>query len=48
MRRTRTARSVLSDIGWLFLVVWALPIVLLVLGLPFAGAIALIHRFMSW
>jgi hypothetical protein len=40
-------RAGLSDIGWLLLVVWALPIVIVVLGLPLAAAVAAIHAVLS-
>jgi hypothetical protein len=35
--------SVLPDIAWLLTIVWALPLAILVLGLPIVGLVALVH-----
>jgi hypothetical protein len=35
--------SVLSDIACLLTIVWALPLAILVLGLPIVGVVALVH-----
>src|SRR5207253_3113051 len=40
-------RPVLSDVAWLLLIVWALPLAILVLGLPIVGVIAFVRRYSS-
>jgi len=36
-------RTVLSDLAWLLLIVWGLPLAILVLGLPIVGVIAFVR-----
>jgi hypothetical protein len=40
-------RGRLSDIGWLLVIVWGAPIAIALLGLPIAGAVAIVHAVLK-
>lgn len=40
-------RAGLSDIGWLLFVVWAFPVVVVLLGLPVVAVVRIIHAVLS-
>ena len=43
----RPLSSILSDLAWLLVIVWALPLAILLLGLPIAGVIAAVHAIVK-
>ena len=44
----RPLGSILSDFAWLLLIVWALPLAILLLGLPIAAVIAALHAIVKF